>query len=240
MADETATRDPVTRERIFATAVAIADSSGLAGVTMRTLARELGVEPMSLYYHVANKQALLDGVVDALMVELEERLGGFTVPAAGADWMPLLRARILTAREVLLRHPWAPSLLESRTTMQPRVVRYFDSVLGILVEGGFDYDQAHHALHALGSKVLGFDQELFAPADAGDPGADGSGDAAAAELMAQLAAEVPYLTAMLGQIAHDDPDSTLGWCDDQAEFEFGLDIVLEGLERRRLGRVGPD
>ena len=110
------------------------------------------------------------------------------------------------------------------------VLRYFDALLGLFRRGGFSYDLAHHALHALGSRALGFAQELFEPAG------DGTPDEADAEMLARLADQVPHLVEMMSEISHDDPDSTLGWCDDQAEFEFALDLILDGLERLRGAR----
>jgi Tetracyclin repressor-like, C-terminal domain len=107
------------------------------------------------------------------------------------------------------------------------VLKYYDGVLGLMLAGGFSYDVAHHALHALGSRALGFTQEMFTPSD-GAPAPDEA--AAALEGMAQ---QFPHLAGMLANIAHDDPDSTLGWCDDQSEFEFGLDLILDGLDRLR-------
>ena len=98
------------------------------------------------------------------------------------------------------------------------MVRYHDGLIGLLHDGGFSYDLVHHALHALGSRALGFSQELFDP-----------GIGADAALPAELAGDLPSLVAMLDEVAHDDPDSTLGWCDDQTEFEFGLDVLLDGL-----------
>jgi hypothetical protein len=123
----------------------------------------------------------------------------------------------------LLRHPWAPGLLETRTTTSPAVIRHFDVLVGLMRDGGFSYDLAHHALHALGSRALGFSQELFDP---------GPGDATA-PAPADMASQFPHLAAMLTEIAHDDPASTLGWCDDQTEFEFGLDLILNGLDGLR-------
>jgi AcrR family transcriptional regulator len=203
-------------------AVQIADEHGVAALTMRRLAETVGAEAMSLYYHVANKNDLLDGIVDVLMAELNEAVDRLTVVT---DWKAAMRHRILTARAVLLRHPWAPRLLESRTTMRPAVVIYHDRLVGLMRSGGFSYDLAHHALHALGSRALGFSQELFDPADASpNPDAD-------ARMLADLAEQVPNLAGMLAEVAHDDPDSTIGWCDDQQEFEFALDLILDGLAR---------
>jgi AcrR family transcriptional regulator len=203
---------------------------------MRRLAEELGAEAMSLYYHVANKDAVLDGVVDVLAEEINEVVDRIEVSATGAGWKAAVRQRILAARQVLLRHPWAPGVLESRTTMSPAVLRYHDGLIGLMRAGGFSYDQVHHAMHALGSRALGFTQELF------DPGDGAAGDDAAAALES-MADQVPHLAGMLMEIAHDDPDSTLGWCDDQTEFEFALDLILDGLDRIRetaeSGRSSP-
>lgn len=218
-------RIPLSKERLLRAAVKVADEGGIGSLTMRNLADELGVEAMSLYYHVANKEAVLDGVIDAIMAEIDEALGGFGVPGDGSDWKPALRHRILTARQVMLRHPWAPGVFETRTTMSPILVLYFEGLLGTLREGGFSYDLAHHAMHALGSRALGFSQELFQPED-------DAGDEANDAMLKEMAEHLPYLVGMLTEIAHDDPDSTLGWCDDETEFSFALDLILDGLERR--------
>jgi hypothetical protein len=109
--------------------------------------------------------------------------------------------------------------------MTPTLLRYMNSVLGILLEAGFSTDLGHHALHALGSLPLGFSRELFAPANPSD-----SVDGAA--MLEDVAPHIPYVIHMLSEVSHDDPDSTLGWCDDQTEYEFGLDLFLDGLEKR--------
>lgn len=222
----TETRVPLSRERVLRAAIDLADEQGLGGLTMRNLAGALGVEAMSLYHHVANKEALLDGVVDTLVREIEDELGGFAPLRSPTDWLQALRHRILVARAVMLRHPWAPAVVESRTSMTPTLLHYYDSLLGIMIAGGFSNDLAHHAMHALGSRALGFNQELFAPDDSG-------GDESDASPLREMASQLPNLVGMLAEVMHDDPDSTLGWCDDQTEFEFGLDVLLEGLERRR-------
>jgi AcrR family transcriptional regulator len=222
-------RLPLSNERILQAAVALADARGIDSLTMRNLATELGVEAMSLYYHVANKEALLDGVVDSLIGEIEDELGGFDIVPGETDWMAAIRHRILTARRVMLRHPWAPGVIETRTAMTPALLRYFNTLLGIMIEGGFSNDLGHNAMHALGSRALGFNQELFEP---DDPKQQNENTSA---MLADLAPQLPYLIGMLADVAHDDPESTLGWCDSQTEFEFGLGIILEGLERRRLG-----
>jgi len=217
-------RIPLSRERVLRAAVKIADEGGIEALTMRHLAEELGVEAMSLYYHVANKEAILDGVVDAIVEEIEETAGGFDVPTEVDDWKRAVRERILLARQIMLSHPWAPGVIETRTNQSLAAVRHFEGLVGLLREGGFTYDLAHHAMHALGSRALGFSQELFEPDD------PDQADAEAAAMFEQMADQFPYIVAMLGEIAHDDPASTLGWCDDQVEFEFGLDLILNGLE----------
>jgi AcrR family transcriptional regulator len=181
---------------------------------------------MSLYYHVANKEEVLDGVVDVVVQEINDLVDRIDMGATGAGWKEAARTRILSARTVLLRHPWAPRVIETRINMSPAVLHYFDGLLGIMRTGGFSYDVAHHALHALGSRALGFTQELFNP---GDEPADEESMA----VIENLAGTLPHLAGMLAEVAHDDPDSTLGWCDDQAEFEFGLDLILDGLDRIR-------
>jgi len=193
---------------VLRAAVKLADEGGIESVTMRRLADELGAEAMSLYYHVSNKEDVLDGIADAVAREINQAVNRVDVSSGGASWKLAMRSRILTAREVLLRHPWAPGLFQTRTTTSPAIIGYYDALVGLMRSGGFSYDLAHHALHALGSRALGFSQELFDPgngAEAGD----------------------------VKEIAHDDPASTLGWCDDQTEFEFGLDLILNGLDSLR-------
>ncbi|GID28217.1 TetR/AcrR family transcriptional regulator [Paractinoplanes brasiliensis] len=216
------TRTPLTRERVLEAAVALADRDGLAALTMRGLAAGLGVEAMSLYHHLPGKQALLDGVVECL-------LGEVTAAVAhehAGDWRTQLRRQFLTARRVMLRHPWAPGLIASRTSVPPTVFAYYDGILATLVGAGFTYHLAHRALHAFGSMPLGFAQEVFAP------GGDFEPEASEAELAA-MAEALPHVTAMVASEIHDAGDPTLGWCDSQAEFEFTLDLLLNGLEDLR-------
>jgi AcrR family transcriptional regulator len=223
---ESQPRLPLSRERVLHAAVKIADRSGIESVTMRRLAEELGAEAMSLYYHVANKEDLLDGIADAVAAEINQVVGAIDVPSTGAAWKTAVRQRILAARQVLLRHPWAPRVFETRTSTSLAVLLYLDGLLKLMRDGGFSYDVIHHALHALGSRALGFAQEMF------DPNGGSGGEETTAALEA-VAGQIPHLVAMVMEVAHDDPDSTLGWCDDQTEFEFGLDLLLDGLDRLR-------
>ena len=219
-------RRPLSRERVLAAAVALADRDGLDALTMRRLAQDLDVEAMSLYPHVANPEARLDGAVEVVVEEIVAATDATGEPAAGEGWRDLLRARILSAREVLLRHPWAPRVLETRNTLGPAVVGYYDGVLGILRAGGFSYDLAHHALHVLGSRTIGFVQELFEPDD--PEGADADTTA----MLEQMGDRFPHIVGMMAEVTHA-AEGTLGWCDDQFEFEFALDLILDGLEARR-------
>jgi len=215
-------RAPLTRARLLDTAVLRADAEGVEALSMRRLAHELGVVPMALYKHVSNKDELLDAMVDAVMAEVNDAVSRLDVrPQA---WKPALRRRILVARGVFLRHPWAPALIVARSATTPAVLRYFDSLIGLLRGSGFSVDLTHHALHALGSRALGFTQELYN--DSGDI------DAEATANIEAMAAQYPHITAMVADIVHD-ADTTLGWCDDQVEFEFSLDLMLNGLQTLR-------
>jgi AcrR family transcriptional regulator len=212
---------PLSRERILAAALAVADTSGLGEVTMRRVAGELGVEAMSLYHHVSGKEDLLDGVVTVLVGEITAG-----AEPSGADWRENVRRRCLAAREVMLRHPWAPALLSTRTTVPPSVYLHYEALLAAMIDGGMSYALGHRALHALGSLALGFDRGMFSPTSAG-----GVDEEAADEEFAALAEALPHLAAMAAAELHDAEDPTLDWCDSQAEFEFTLDLLLDGLAR---------
>ncbi|MBL7259306.1 TetR/AcrR family transcriptional regulator C-terminal domain-containing protein [Actinoplanes sp. LDG1-01] len=212
----------MTRERVLEAAVALADRDGLAKLTMRGLAADLGVEAMSLYHHLPAKQALLDGVVETLLTEVSAAVAA----EDEKDWRAHLRNQFLKARRVMLRHPWAPGLISSRTSVPPTVFAYYDGIVATLVRAGFDYHLAHRALHAFGSMPLGFAQEIFT---VGETGGDSEAD------MAAMAQALPNITAMVASEIHNVTDPTLGWCDTQTEFEFTLDLLLDGLERKRKG-----
>ena len=221
-----APRIPLSRERVLRAAVKVADGGGIESLTMRRLAEELGAEAMSLYYHEANKEDVLDGMVDVIAREINDVVDRIELPSTGPEWKTAVRRRILSARQVLLQHPWAPGLLETRASTSQAILRYYDGLLGLLRNGGFSYDLAHHAMHVLGSRALGFAQELFEPGDT-------AGDEEVNAALEHMAGQFPHLTGMMMEVAHDDPGSTLGWCDDQTEFEFALDLILDGLDRIR-------
>ncbi len=224
------TRAPLSRQLVLEKAIDVADEGGIEGLTMRRLAEALGVEAMSLYHHVANKEALLDGVADLIVEEVNDSVAGHQPPTGPVDWKDVMKARILTARDVMLSHKWAPSVIETRTTMLPAVLTYFHGLLEIFRAGGVSYDLAHHAMHALGSRALGFSQELFEPA----PGS--ADEEVSVETLQQMAERLPLLVEMLGEIAHTDSEhETMGWCDDQTEFIFALDLLLDGVDRHASG-----
>jgi AcrR family transcriptional regulator len=212
-------RAPLSRERILHTAVALADEGGVESLSMRRIAQELGVVPMALYKHVANKDEMLDGMVDVVVGEIDP-------PLDGADWKTTMRERALSARRALLRHPWASQVIESRTAPTPTVIEYMDSMIGVLRAGGFSIDLTHHAMHAMGSRLLGFTQELFDDT----PGYPPEIQAIAAQ---QMAERFPNISEMVAAISHDDASVVGSGCDDQFEFEFALDLMLDGIERLR-------
>jgi AcrR family transcriptional regulator len=209
-------RTQLTRPRVVAAAVELADSDGTESISMRRLAQELGVEAMSLYTHVHNKDDLLDGMTDAVISEIP-------LSSGGDDWKKSLRQMALAAREVMLRHPWAPRIIETRTAPGPAALGYINAVLGTLREGGFTIAQAHSAIHILGSRALGFTQALF-----DDSGDEDLSPEAAAQLQSQLGATHPYVVEMALAVTHG---GTLAPCDDAAEFTFALDFILDGLDR---------
>jgi AcrR family transcriptional regulator len=218
--DETArAREPLTKDRILRAAVALADEGGVESLSMRRLAQELGVVPMALYKHVANKDEMLDGMVDVVVGEIDP-------PLEDAHWKTVMRERILSARRALLRHPWASRVIESRTNPTPAVIGYMDSMIGILRSGGFSIDLTHHAMHAMGSRALGFSQELFDDSPEDPPQIQ-------AIAMQQMAEQFPNISEMVAAISHDEGSVVGLGCDDQFEFEFALDLMLDGLERLR-------
>jgi AcrR family transcriptional regulator len=210
------------RDRIVAAAVRLADDRGLSAVTMRALAARLGVEAMSLYNHVAHKGDLLDGMVDHVIEQIER-------PDAVDDWREAMRRRATSARGVFRSHPWAPALVDSRVTSGPARLRYFDWVLGTLLRAGFTSDGATSAFSLLDSYVYGFGiQQLnFAERATDAP------EARAEAILTAIPADTyPYLHRMASQ-------ATRTAYDPERDFEFGLEIILDGLARS-LDRAPPE
>ncbi len=209
-------RVTLNRARVIEAAIDLADREGIDAVSMRRLGQELGVEAMSLYTHVKGKDDLLAGMADAVVAQVPvERVEG--------DWRAGLRAMILGARAEMLRHPWAARVIEVSEQPGPATIEYMDAVAAVLLDGGFSADLAHHALHVLGSRVLGFSQDLYDDKGEVDP-------AAAAAFARELAKTYPSVGAIALAASHE---GGLGGCDDDLEFLFGLDLILDGLERLR-------
>ncbi len=207
----TAGRVPLSRERVLRTAIALADANGIESLTMRALGGELGVEAMSLYNHVPNKDAILDGMVDVIV-------GDIDVPPAGTPWKAAMRQRAVSAHEILLAHPWAALLLMSRYNIGPGMTRYLDATLGRLREGGFSIEGALDAWNTLDSHLYGFTlQELNLPFEADEA------PRVSAEVLPQIAAEsFPHVAEVIGHVMQSGR---------REEFTFGLDLILDGLER---------
>jgi AcrR family transcriptional regulator len=208
-------------ERVLRAATAIADSSGIAALTMRSLAQELRVKPMSLYHHVANKEEILNGIVDAVFGEIE-------LPSPEDDWRAAMRQRAISARQVLGRHAWATPLMSSRTSPGPATLRHHDAVIGTLRRGGFSVALAAHAFSVIDSYIYGFAlQEAALPFDGPDT---------AAEVAEQIFAHFP--TDAYPHLAELTIEHVLqpGY-DYGDEFVFGLDLILDGLERSLADQV---
>jgi len=208
-------RVPLSRQRLLRGAIAIADAAGIGSLTMRSLAQELGVKPMSLYHHVANKEEILDGIIDVVFSEIE-------LPPDDADWRSAMRHRAISARSALARHPWAIPLMESRTNPGPATLRQHDSMIGTLRRAGFSMQMNAHAYSLLDSYVYGFAlQEANLPFDGPDTVPDG-----AEAILAQFPSEeYPHLAELATEHVLQ-PGYDYG-----NEFEFGLDLILDGLDR---------
>jgi len=212
-------RAPLSRGRVLRAAVALADVGGIESLSMRKLAEDLGVVPMALYKHVANKEELLDGMIDVVVGEIDP-------PAAGTEWKSAVRQRILSARQALLRHPWASFVIESKKTPTPMVLEYMDSMIGLFRAGGFSVNLTHHVMHVIGSRVMGFSQELFNDSRTVDPEVQ-------AVMTRELGPKFPNVLAIAMAASHEGESVVGQGCDDQFEFEFALDLLLDGFERLR-------
>ena len=219
---KTATRKPLSRDSVLEAAVALADQAGLEAFSMRALAQELGVVPMALYKHVANKEELLDGMVDIVFSEIE-------LPSGDLDWRSAMRRRAISTREALKRHSWAIGMMESRHP-GPANLRNHNAVMGCLREAGFSFRTAIHAYSVQDAYIYGFalqerDLALETPDSAGEAAQRRAGTVGALE-------NYPYLV----EIATKLPDS--GY-DSAVEFAWGLDLILDGLDRLRHSGAAP-
>jgi AcrR family transcriptional regulator len=209
-------RPPLSRDRVLHAAINLADNGGIEALTMRKLAQELGVEAMSLYYYVANKDELLAGILDLVVSEMEP-------PSSGTDWAAAMRTSAMSSYRALLRHRWAVRLLMSSTRVSPARLRWMEGILRCLREGGFSANMTHHAYHALESHIMGFTLWVTSlPFKAEE-----LADIGATFLRELPIEEYPYLAEHIEQ--HINPSEH----EEKSEFEFGLDLILDGLERMR-------
>ncbi len=214
-----AERAPLSRVRVLRAALAVADAGGLGSLTIRSLATELCVKPMSVYHYVANKDEILDGIVDLVFSEVE-------LPSSGGDWRSEMRRRAVSARRVLRRHPWAIALLQSRTSPGPATLRHHDAVIGALRTAGFSVQMTAHAFALLDSYVFGFAlSEASLPIHGPETVTD-----VAEKMMQQVSADdYPHLVEF--SIEHVlKPGYDFG-----SEFDFGLTVILDGLARSSPG-----
>ena len=206
-------RTPLSRERVLRAATALADEGGMEALSMRNVAQALSVEAMSLYNHVDSKDDLLDGITDLVVSQIQ-------APTIGADWKAAMRQRAISAHEVLLDHPWASLLMASRVNVGPAMLRYVDATIGCLREGGFSFEMADRAWNALDSHVYGFTlQELNFPFDPSE-----YASAATHFLPLIPAEEYPHLHGLTLTVINGTHHGVY-------DFEFGLDLILDGLER---------
>ena len=212
-------RAPLSQEKILRCAIRMADEAGIEALSMRALAAKLGVEAMSLYNHIPSKDELLNGIVDLVVAEID-------VPTGGPDWRASMRRRAISAHEVLLRHPWAAAVIESRASQSPIRLRYADSVLGVLRGAGLSIERAYEAFLTLDSYVYGFTlQEVSWPHPAEEV------ETVIERLRPQIpAADYPHVTEVMGFVSQRPRASSPRAY--EAEFLFGLDLILDGLEKR--------
>jgi AcrR family transcriptional regulator len=208
-------RVPLSRERVLRGAIAVADAGGIGALTIRSLAQELGVKPMSVYHYVANKDEILDGIVDFVFSEIE-------LPVDGGDWRTEMRRRADSARRVLSRHPWVTPLLQSRISAGPATLRHHNAIIGTLRGAGFSVEQTAHAFALIDSYVYGFAlSEAALPIHGPESVADLAGS-----MVQQFPADAyPHLVEFTTEHIMR-PGYDFG-----SEFEFGLSLILDALAR---------
>jgi AcrR family transcriptional regulator len=215
-------RAPLTRDRVVRAAVARADVGGFDSLSMRNLAEDLGAAPMALYRHVANKEDLLDGMIDIVFSEID-------VPSGRSDWKAEMRQRAIATRDALSRHRWANGLMESRASPGPANLRYHNAFTGCLREAGFPFRRAIHAYNAVQSYTYGFAlQEMHLSFETPEESAE-----LARTMVGDQLAEYPYLAEVVVEFGKS------GGYDYTEEFEVALDLILDAIERFKQEDSGP-
>jgi len=224
MALQTDRRVPLSKDRVLRAAISLADEGGIESLSMRKLAQMLGVEAMSLYNHVANKDDILDGIADLVWSQIE-------LPSGEQDWEAAIRKCAISAHDALVQHPWACNLIMSSTRVRPARLRYMEALLRQLRETGFSADETYHAYHALDSHILGFTLWQLGHTMSGD----GPRIRTKAELAVFVATVFPELSLddYPYLLEHGEQHFTDGSHKEDGEFEFGLRLILDGLKRMR-------
>jgi AcrR family transcriptional regulator len=215
----------LSRAAIVEAAIDVADREGLDAVSMRRLGAEFAANPMSLYHHVGDKDGLLGAMVETVVARIAP---DWTGPGDPAAWTEDLRSLILAARRTMVAHPWAADVIERRPATGAVLV-HIERLLAILRGAGCDVNLSHHALHLLGSRMLGFSQDPFTV-----PTGQGAASPERAAQYRAWAETLPHVLEMATAAAHD---GGMGGCDDEEEFAFSLDVLLDGLQRRRLAEA---
>ncbi|SDB80452.1 regulatory protein, tetR family [Raineyella antarctica] len=238
-------RQQLSRARVVQAAIELADAEGIEALSMRHLAERLGVVPMALYKHVGDKEDLLDAMVDELIGQVRAAEAGETgpaptpdptpgpvrasgaentpLPAGQPDWADAIRRTILATRTVVQRHGWARRVIETRTVRTPTVLGHMEHLTQLFLRGGLSPDLVHHVMHALGNRIWGFSPELF------DESPGGRTRESRSRAEQPDPADYPGIIAIATDAAARRPGAT--GCDEEFEFRFALDLLLDGITR---------
>lgn len=218
-------REPLSRRRVLTAAIELADGEGLDAVTMRHLAERLDVVPMALYKHIADKEDLLDGMVDTLIEQM-----ALDTRHRPSQWRHGIEAMLEQARQVVSRHLWARRAIETRTLRTATVLARMERVSQVFLEAGFSPDLTHHVMHLLGNRIWGFSPELFT----GGPQSSPESSARRSTGPTPIPGDYPGILAIAAD-SHARRPAADG-CDEDVEFAFALDVILEGVARLRRAR----
>jgi AcrR family transcriptional regulator len=218
---EPGSRTSLSRELVLRTALDLIDAGGLEALSMRQLGTKLGVEAMSLYNHVAGKDDIIDGVLDRVVEEI-------AIPAVGGDWRAAMKERAASAMAAFRRHPWASALMDSHLSSSPSRLRYFDAILGTLLGAGFSLELAARAFSILDCYVYGFGRQRLNMVSSGEPQSEKRAEAFSENIPDQSYPHLARMTEFAMRTGYDE----------DADFDFGIELILDGLERLAGGRQG--